>query len=134
MYEEDFDSIEQTSYSIRPTSSNSNRIKSVAFKKNKLELSYVSDDESQLLADKNSSGKLSLLSKLCFGVGGIPYQMCANSLALYIQAFLLEIAQIRPRQVSIILFSARGWDAICDPIVGFLVSRTKTRFGRFRPW
>ena len=25
-------------------------------------------------------------------------------------------------------------DAILNPVIGFLVNKTKTRFGKFRPW
>lgn len=43
-------------------------------------------------------------------------------------------SKLRPSQVSIVLFSARGWDAITDPLIGFFVNRTNTRFGKLRPW
>lgn len=108
-------------------------------------------DEEELLT--KNSGKLSLFKKICFAVGGLPYQMCGNALGLFIQPFLLEVAEvriklgldykrldkflffkIRPSQVSIVLFSGRGWDAITDPLIGFLVNRTNTRFGKLRPW
>ncbi|RMZ95588.1 sodium-dependent lysophosphatidylcholine symporter 1 [Brachionus plicatilis] len=81
-----------------------------------------------------NEGKLSVFQKICFAVGGLPYQMCGNALGLFISPFLLEVAQIRPKQVSVILFSGRGWDAVTDPLIGFLVNRTNTRFGKLRPW
>ena len=36
--------------------------------------------------------------------------------------------------MGIILFVARVFDAFNDPIMGVLVAKTKTRFGKFRPW
>uniref|UniRef100_A0A3Q2YRN1 MFSD2 lysolipid transporter A, lysophospholipid b n=1 Tax=Hippocampus comes TaxID=109280 RepID=A0A3Q2YRN1_HIPCM len=40
-----------------------------------------------------------------------------------------------PFYASIILFVGRAWDAVTDPTVGFLVSRSPwTRFGRMMPW
>ena len=42
--------------------------------------------------------------------------------------------QLDPTYVLIIVFSGRVWDAITDPVVGFLCSLTKTRLGRLRPW
>ena len=38
--------------------------------------------------------KLSILTKICFALGGIPYTMCANSLAFFISPFLLETAGV----------------------------------------
>ncbi|CAF0735168.1 unnamed protein product [Brachionus calyciflorus] len=102
-------------------------------KKKKFTLKRKLEFESQGLL-KKEDGKLTLWQKLCFAVGGIPYQMCGNALGLFISPFLLEVAQIRPKQVSIILFSGRGWDAITDPLIGFFVNRTNTRLGKLRPW
>jgi len=42
--------------------------------------------------------------------------------------------QVDPLYVSAIVLTGRVWDAITDPIVGNLSLRTKTRFGRLRPW
>ena len=42
--------------------------------------------------------------------------------------------KLRPAQVSLILLVAKAWDAITDPLVGFIVNRTNTRFGKMRPW
>lgn len=43
--------------------------------------------------------------------------------------------KLDPFYASIILFVGRAWDGVTDPIVGFLVSRSRwTRFGRMMPW
>ena len=47
---------------------------------------------------------------------------------------LTRFFQLDPVYVLIIVFSGRVWDAITDPVVGYLTSLTKTRFGRLRPW
>jgi hypothetical protein len=43
--------------------------------------------------------RLSLISKLCFSVGGLPYIMFMNSLAFYITPFFLEIAQVNKKMI-----------------------------------
>lgn len=91
------------------------------------------ENEQDLLISKNA-GKLSIVEKICFAMGGLPYQMCGNALGLFISPFLLEIAGLRPKQVSIVLFSGKGWDAVTDPLIGFFVNKTNTRFGKLRPW
>ncbi|KAG7511306.1 sodium-dependent lysophosphatidylcholine symporter 1-B-like [Solea senegalensis] len=79
--------------------------------------------------------RLSLCTKLCYAIGGIPYQITGSILCLFLQIYLLDVAQLDPSFASIILFVGQAWDAITDPTVGFLVSRSRwTRIGRMMPW
>ena len=45
-----------------------------------------------------------------------------------------DTRQLPPQYVSVLLLLARIWDGFSDPIVGYLISKTNTRFGRLRPW
>ncbi|XP_041357632.1 sodium-dependent lysophosphatidylcholine symporter 1-B-like [Gigantopelta aegis] len=76
-----------------------------------------------------------LWRKLCFAVGGAPYQITTNVIGFFFSIFLLEVAEIEPKYVSIILFGGKAWDAITDPTCGYLVHRSPfTKFGRMKPW
>ncbi|XP_030627807.1 sodium-dependent lysophosphatidylcholine symporter 1-A isoform X2 [Chanos chanos] len=87
------------------------------------------------IAKHQRSNHLSLCSKLCYAVGGAPYQITGSALGFFLQIYLLDVAQLEPFYASIILFVGRAWDAVTDPTVGFLVSRSRwTRFGRMMPW
>ncbi|KAA0718164.1 Sodium-dependent lysophosphatidylcholine symporter 1-A [Triplophysa tibetana] len=78
---------------------------------------------------------LTVCSKVCFAFGGAPYQITGSALGFFLQIFLLDVAQLDPLSASVILFVGRAWDAVTDPTVGFLVSRTPwTRHGRMMPW
>lgn len=51
------------------------------------------------------------------------------------EIILSALLQLDPFYASIILFVGRAWDAVTDPTVGFLVSRSPwTRHGRMMPW
>uniref|UniRef100_A0A674PII7 MFSD2 lysolipid transporter A, lysophospholipid a n=1 Tax=Takifugu rubripes TaxID=31033 RepID=A0A674PII7_TAKRU len=79
--------------------------------------------------------RLTFWNKLCYAIGGAPYQITGSALGFFLQIFLLDVAQLDPFYASIILFVGRAWDAITDPTVGFLVSRSRsTRIGRMMPW
>ncbi|XP_018593278.1 sodium-dependent lysophosphatidylcholine symporter 1 isoform X2 [Scleropages formosus] len=76
-----------------------------------------------------------LSRKLCYAVGGAPYQMTANAKGFFMQIFLLDVAQMDAFYASMILFLGRAWDAISDPLVGYAVSKSrKTRIGKLLPW
>jgi Na+/melibiose symporter-like transporter len=55
-------------------------------------------------------------------------------LGFYLQIFLLETAQLSPGYVSVVIFVGKLWDAVTDPVIGYLSSKTETRLGRMRPW
>ncbi|XP_052640055.1 sodium-dependent lysophosphatidylcholine symporter 1-like isoform X2 [Harpia harpyja] len=78
---------------------------------------------------------LPLCRKVCYAVGGIPYQMTGNALGFFLQIFLLDVVQLEPFHVSLIIFLGRAWDAVTDPAVGFLVSKSPRRkYGKLVPW
>ncbi|TKS86560.1 Sodium-dependent lysophosphatidylcholine symporter 1-B [Collichthys lucidus] len=84
---------------------------------------------------KDMRNRLSVWSKLCFAIGGAPYQITGSALGFFLQIYLLDVAQLDPFYASVILFVGRAWDAITDPTVGFLVSRSRwTGIGRMMPW
>ncbi|NWI98716.1 NLS1 protein, partial [Crypturellus undulatus] len=84
---------------------------------------------------QESRAKLSVCSKLCYAVGGAPYQTTGCALGFFLQIYLLDVAQLDPFYASIILFVGRAWDAVTDPMVGFFISKTSwTRVGRLMPW
>uniref|UniRef100_A0A3Q2TUD4 MFSD2 lysolipid transporter A, lysophospholipid b n=1 Tax=Fundulus heteroclitus TaxID=8078 RepID=A0A3Q2TUD4_FUNHE len=95
----------------------------------------VSSDAVKLAKKHEGKHKLSVCNKICYAIGGAPYQITASALGFFLQIYLLDVAQLNPSYASIILFSGRAWDALTDPTVGFLVSRSPwTRFGRMMPW
>ncbi|XP_006867644.1 PREDICTED: major facilitator superfamily domain-containing protein 2A isoform X2 [Chrysochloris asiatica] len=79
--------------------------------------------------------QLSICNKLCYAVGGAPYQVTGCALGFFLQIYLLDVAQVDPFFASIILFVGRAWDAVTDPLVGFFISKSSwTRLGRLMPW
>lgn len=95
----------------------------------------VSSDGIKLARKHEHRNRLSICNKICYAIGGAPYQITGCALGFFLQIYLLDVAQLDPFYASIILFVGRAWDAITDPTVGFLVSRSPwTRFGRMLPW
>ncbi|XP_041703464.1 sodium-dependent lysophosphatidylcholine symporter 1-B isoform X2 [Coregonus clupeaformis] len=95
----------------------------------------ISQDGIKIAKRRDDSGRLSVCSKLCYAIGGAPYQITGSALGFFLQIYLLDVAQLDPFYASIILFVGRAWDAVTDPTVGFLVSRSRwTRCGRMMPW
>ncbi|KAJ8412314.1 hypothetical protein AAFF_G00145810 [Aldrovandia affinis] len=65
----------------------------------------------------------------------MPYQMTNIALGFSLQVFLLDVVQLDAFYASLVLFLGRAWDAVTDPLVGYLVSRSaRTRIGKLLPW
>lgn len=73
-------------------------------------------------------------TKIAYGIGDIGAAVTAQVTGFYLTAFLLDVARLDAASVSIIILISNLWEAITDPIVGELCDRTRTRWGRRRPW
>ena len=60
-------------------------------------------------------------------MGAAPLVFPIVTSTVFINLFLLETAGITARNVSVVLFVARAFDAISDPIVGILVNKTQQK-------
>jgi GPH family glycoside/pentoside/hexuronide:cation symporter len=53
---------------------------------------------------------------------------------LYLLKFSTDVLFIAPGVMGLIAGISRIWDAISDPVAGYLSDKTRTRLGRRRPW
>ena len=52
----------------------------------------------------------------------------------YLMKFATDVLLITPATMAVIFGISRFWDAVSDPVAGYLSDRTRTRLGRRRPW
>ncbi len=53
---------------------------------------------------------------------------------IYLFKFSTDVLLIAPGVMGTVFLLARVWDAVSDPLAGYLSDRTRTRLGRRRPW
>lgn len=78
--------------------------------------------------------KLSLKEKASYGLGAIGKDMVYMLSASYILYYYQDVLGVSAIAMGIILMAARVFDAFNDPIMGIIVAKTKTKWGKFRPW
>ncbi len=78
--------------------------------------------------------KLSGREKFAYGIGAVGKDMVYMLSASYILYYYQDIMGVSAVAMGIILFAARIFDAFNDPIMGIIVAKTKTKWGKFRPW
>ena len=78
--------------------------------------------------------KLSLFEKIGYSGGDAAANFVFMSMILYQLNFYTDVFGLSASTAAAILFWPRLWDALFDPIMGLLADRTRSRWGRFRPW
>ncbi len=78
--------------------------------------------------------KLSGVEKISYGLGAVGKDMVYMLSASYILYYYQDILGVSAIAMGIILMAARVFDAFNDPIMGVVVAKTRTRWGKFRPW
>ncbi len=69
-----------------------------------------------------------------FGIGAIGKDMVYALSANYVMYYYQDLLGLNAGFVGLILMIARVFDAFNDPLMGVLVAKTRTKWGRFRPW
>jgi len=77
---------------------------------------------------------LSGRSKLSYALGAVGKDMVYMLSASYVLYYFQDLLGVNAIAMGVILMVARVFDAFNDPIMGVIVAKTKTRWGKFRPW
>lgn len=78
--------------------------------------------------------KLGFKEKFSYGLGAVGKDMVYMLSASYVLYYFQDVLRVNAIAMGIILMAARVFDAFNDPIMGIVVAKTKTRWGKFRPW
>lgn len=69
-----------------------------------------------------------------YAVGDLGINLNFQLIGFYLAYFYTDVFGIAPWHVGTLFLVARVWDAVNDPLMGFIADHTKTRRGRFRPY
>jgi len=78
--------------------------------------------------------KLSLKEKISYGFGDLASVLYWQTFMLYFTYFYTDVFLIPASVAATMFLVSRIWDGINDPLMGIIADRTKTRWGKFRPY
>ena len=81
-----------------------------------------------------NGNKLSVKEKIGYGMGDAGCNIIFGAIMLFVNYFYTDIFGLAPALVGVLLLSVRVIDAVTDPIMGAMADRTRSKYGRFRPW
>jgi oligogalacturonide transporter len=78
--------------------------------------------------------KLSFWQKLGYGVGDIFGGGSGTLISFFYLVFLTDVVRISPGLAGTVILISKFYDALTDPFEGVISDRTRTRYGRRRPY
>ncbi len=81
-----------------------------------------------------ANDRVALKKKIAYAAPAYALAVVGIPVYVYIPKFYTDVVGINIAVLGYILFSVRIFDAVTDPVIGFLSDRTQTRFGRRRPY
>lgn len=78
--------------------------------------------------------KLSKRIKVGYGIGDLGGNLFFTMSGFYLLFYLTDVVGLAAGLAGTALMIGKVWDAVTDPLTGYLSDRTKSRFGRRRPW
>ena len=76
----------------------------------------------------------SLTEKIGYGFGDMSSSMFWKIFTAYLPFFYANIYGLSLEATGVLMLVARIWDAISDPMMGIIADRTRTRWGKYRPY
>ncbi|RWA52525.1 hypothetical protein AU476_17365 [Cupriavidus sp. UYMSc13B] len=85
-------------------------------------------------AARDGGARLPLRTKFGFGVGDFAFNLYWQATTLYLLYYYTDVVGLSPVAAGWIFGGAMLWDALCDPVAGYIANRTRSRWGRYRPY
>ncbi len=82
----------------------------------------------------NIATNLSLKEKIGYSLGDTASHFVWDMVGFWLLFFYTDVYGISAVAAGTIMLVARFWDMAIDPVIGILSDRTKTRWGKFRPY
>ncbi len=87
-----------------------------------------------LKGDSLMNYKVAFGEKVAFGVGDLAVNFVWSSISIFIVYFYTDIIGIGAAMVGTLMLISRIWDGITDVIMGNIIDKTSTKYGKARPW
>lgn len=84
--------------------------------------------------EKVKNGKLGIGEKVSYGLGDCAANIYVGLGGTFLTGFYTDTAGIAAGAIATMMLVTRVFDGITDLMMGAVVDKTKSRFGKARPW
>ncbi|MBQ3997081.1 MAG: MFS transporter [Bacteroidales bacterium] len=78
--------------------------------------------------------KPTLKEKIGYGFGDMSSSMFWKIFSYYLPIFYSDVFGLKPQHAAFLLLITKLYDAISDPVMGIIADRTRSRWGKYRPY
>lgn len=82
----------------------------------------------------NQKKRLKLSERLSYACGDAASNVVWAALGAFVMMYYTDVAHVNAGVIGVIMLFSRFLDGVSDLIMGLVVDRTKSRFGKARPW
>ncbi|MBE5909860.1 MFS transporter [Pseudobutyrivibrio sp.] len=79
-------------------------------------------------------GEVGNLQVGMYGIGNFAAQLSWTMVSTYLAIFYTDVFGLAPAAVALLMLIAKVWDGINDPIMGVIMEKNNSRFGKYRPF
>lgn len=69
-----------------------------------------------------------------YGAGDFAFNLSFTFSSLFLLYFYTDVLEINAGTAGLIIMTALIWEGLTDPVIGMLANRTRSRWGRYRPY
>ncbi len=86
------------------------------------------------ILEMESDQKVGFSIKLNYSLADFGANLAFQSTSLFLMFYFTDVFGLAPALAGTIFLYAKIWDAVSDPLMGMIADRTRTRWGKFRPY
>ena len=90
--------------------------------------------QEQIRKDGQASQPLSFREKAGYGIGDLGFNLYWANISAFLLIFYTDVMGLGAAAVGTMILVTKLIGAVVDPLMGVIADRTRTRFGRFRPY
>lgn len=82
----------------------------------------------------DTKASLGFRRRFGYGAGDFGLNLFFTTAGLYLLFYYTEVLELPPATAGWVFAAALIWDALFDPLMGYVANRTRSRWGRYRPY
>ena len=86
------------------------------------------------MAGKPGTAPLSMTEKVGYGVGDMATNFYMGVINVFLLYYYTDVWGISPASAAFMFLITKVIDAVSDPCMGLIADRTRSRWGRYRPY